>query len=66
MLQAPNAQVCDSTSIEGGQASAAVVDVSPDLATSPTLQKLLDEVRNDERTPYLGNYNRSHNRHNRG
>jgi hypothetical protein len=66
MLQEPSTQVCESTITEGGRTSATVMDVSPDLATSPTLQRLLEEVRNTEQTPYLANYNRSHNRHNRG
>jgi hypothetical protein len=65
MLQEPNAKVCESVSTQGGHTCAAVTDVSPDLATSPTLQRLLEEVRNEEMTPYLANYNRQHNRHNR-
>ena len=65
MHQEPNAPACESTNSEGVQTKSSVIDVSSNLAASPTLQRLLDEVRNDELTPYMANYNRQHNRHNR-
>lgn len=51
--------------VKHDQPGVTVIGASPNLAKSPALQRLLDEVRNEESVPYMAHYNRTHKRHNR-
>ena len=42
----------------------AIQDIDPDSIPSPTLKRLIEEIRTEDNTPML--YNRYHNRHNCG
>ncbi len=51
---------------DDSKSSPLMIAVSPDLARSPALQRLLEEVANEEEmAPHAAKYNRQHNRHNR-